>query len=78
MVHVPAAERSSLVESIWPSFTKVGPSCSKCEPRALLHFKMHDFGGFPPLQYMSCVLEQRSDTSATHEVSEPMPHEDRA
>src|SRR5258705_6207708 len=39
---------------------------------------MRDFGGFPPVQYMSCVLEQRSDASATHEVSEPMPHEDHA
>src|SRR6516164_9210036 len=48
------------------------------EPRALLHFKMRDFGGLPPLQYMSCVLEQCCDTSATHEVSEPMPHEDHA
>jgi hypothetical protein len=27
---------------------------------------------------MSCVLEQRSDASATHEVTEPMPHEDHA
>jgi hypothetical protein len=27
---------------------------------------------------MSCVLEQRSDASATHEVSERMPHEDHA
>ena len=27
---------------------------------------------------MSCVLEQRSDASATHEVSEPMPHEGHA
>src|SRR5262245_42794833 len=39
---------------------------------------MRDFGGFPPVQYMSCVLEQRSDASATHEVSEPMSHEDHA
>src|SRR5262245_38087476 len=48
----------------------------ECEPRALLHLKVRIFGGLPPLQYMSCVLEQRSDASATHEVSEPMPHED--
>src|SRR5262249_32291440 len=39
---------------------------------------MRDFGGFPPMQYMSCMLEQRSYASATHEVSEPMPHEDHA
>jgi hypothetical protein len=50
----------------------------ECEPCALLHFKMRDFGGFPPVQYMSCVLEQRSDASATHEVAKPMPHEDHA
>src|SRR5262245_29725053 len=36
------------------------------------------FRGLPPVQYLSCVLEQRSDASATQEVSEPMPHEDRA
>jgi hypothetical protein len=30
----------------------------ECEPRALLHFKMRDFGGFPPLQYM--VLRARA------------------
>src|SRR5262245_1746933 len=50
----------------------------ECEPRALLHFKMRCFGGFPPVQCMSCVLEQRSNASATHEVSQPMPHEDHA
>src|SRR5262249_42735119 len=50
----------------------------ECEPRALLRFKTGDLGGFPPVQCMSCVLEQRSDASATHEVSEPMPHEDHA
>src|SRR5262245_64346447 len=43
----------------------------ECEPRALLHFKMRGFGGFPPVQCMSCVLEQRSNASATHEVSQP-------
>ena len=50
----------------------------ECEPRALLHFKMRDFGGFPPCNTCSSVLEQRSDASATHEVSETMPHEDHA
>src|SRR5215831_3816449 len=50
----------------------------ECEPGALLHFKMREFGGFPPVQYISRVLEQRSAASATHEVSEPMPHEDHA
>jgi hypothetical protein len=30
------------------------------------------------LQYVSRVLEQRSNAGATHEVAEPMPHEDRA
>ena len=39
---------------------------------------MRDFTGFPPVQYLSGVLEQRSDAGATHEVAEPMPHEDRA
>jgi hypothetical protein len=39
---------------------------------------MRDFTGFPPLQYLSGTLEQRSDAGATHEVAEPMPHEDRA
>src|SRR5262249_40406012 len=50
----------------------------ECEPRALLHLKMRDFAGFPPVQYMPGVLEQRRDASATHEVSEAMPHEDHA
>src|SRR5262249_58025217 len=50
----------------------------ECEPRALLHFKMRDLVGFPPVQYMSRVLEQRSDAGAAHEVSEAVPHEDHA
>ena len=50
----------------------------ECEPRALLRFEMRDFTRFPPLQYLSGALEQRSDAGATHKVSEPMPHEDRA
>jgi hypothetical protein len=39
---------------------------------------MRDFAGFTPLQYLSGVLKQRSDASPTHELAEPMPHEDRA
>src|SRR5262245_28377076 len=50
----------------------------ECKPRALLRFEMGHFGSFPPEQYLSCVLEQRSDASATHEISEPMPHEHHA
>ena len=54
------------------------PELLKRELRALLRFKMRDFTGFPPVQYLSGVLEQRSDASATDEVAEPMPHEDQA
>jgi hypothetical protein len=50
----------------------------ECEPRALLHFKMRDSRCFPPMEYMSCMLEQRCYASATHEISEPMSHEDHA
>src|SRR5215831_19582092 len=42
----------------------------ECEPRALLHFKMRDPGCFPKMEYVSCLLEQRNDASATHEISE--------
>src|SRR6516225_9282867 len=48
------------------------------KPRALMWFQMRDFGSFPPVQYLSCMLEQGGNTSAAHKVSKPMPHEDRA
>ena len=59
-------------------FYECRPKLLEREPRALLRFEMRDFTGFAPLQYLPGVLEQRSDAGATHKVSEPMPHEDRA
>jgi hypothetical protein len=54
------------------------PELLEREPRALMRFETGDFTGFTPLQHLPGLLEQRSDAGATHEVAEPMPHEDRA
>jgi hypothetical protein len=51
-----------------------GSKLLECEPCALLHFEMRDFSGSPPLEYVSCMFEQRSESGATHEIPEPMPH----
>src|SRR5262245_26494311 len=61
-----------------PKFHKGWPELLECEPRALLRLEMRDFGRFPPTQYLPCMLEQRSDASAAHEVSKPVPHEHHA
>src|SRR5262245_66356355 len=47
----------------------------ECEPRALLHFKMRDFGGVPPVQYMSCVIVQGCAACEQDAVAMTLPPE---
>src|SRR3954467_8445819 len=77
VVHA-GGRRSSRVESIWPSLTKVGPSSSNGKPDALLRFKMSDVARFAPMQDLAGALEQRDDAGATHHIAQPMPDQDRA
>ncbi len=63
--------RSSRVESIWPSLTKVGP-VSSSNAQGLTRccgFKMGDVASFSPLQNLSGALEQSvAHAGATHKI----------
>src|SRR5262249_8460359 len=61
-----------------PKFYEGRPELLEGELCAFGQLEMRDLARFSPLQNLAGALEQGSDPGATYEISEPMPHEDRA